>query len=147
LTGYLLSTWALEQLLLTPKDRQACYHAWFEARDPDADQLFISAVSPGELLADAEKSDDPIIRQAWRDEITNTIPRDFGHRILPFDLQTSMNWVSFRLYAPSGCNPLPEQETMAIATANVHGLIYVAPANVVLTHLKIKTVDPCQSGP
>lgn len=113
----LLDTCTLSELRL-PKPDAGVANA---VRDLDSDDLFVSAISIGEivkgvaLLADGQKKR---LLQSW----LQTLERYYGDRLLPIDLETCRMWGELTATAQKAGRTIPASDGLIAATARRHGL-------------------------
>jgi toxin FitB len=113
----LLDTCTLSELRL-PKPDAGVANA---VRDLDSDDLFVSAISIGEivkgvaLLADGQKKR---LLQSW----LQTLERYYGDRLLPIDLETCRMWGELTAAAQKAGRTIPVSDGLIAATARRHGL-------------------------
>jgi len=113
----LLDTCTLSELRL-PKPDAGVASA---IRDLDSDDLFVSAISIGEivkgvaLLADGQKKR---LLQSW----LQTLERYYGDRLLPIDLETCRMWGELTAAAQKAGRTIPVSDGLIAATARRHGL-------------------------
>ena len=113
----LLDTCTLSELRL-PKPDAGVASA---IRDLDSDDLFVSAISIGEivkgvaLLADGQKKR---LLQSW----LQTLERYYGDRLLPIDLETCRMWGELTATAQKAGRTIPASDGLIAATARRHGL-------------------------
>ena len=119
----LLDTCALSELRL-PKPDAGVASA---IRDLDSDDLFVSAISIGEivkgvaLLPDGQKKR---LLQSW----LQTLERHYGDRLLPIDLEICRMWGELTAAAQKAGRTIPASDGLIAATARRHGL-YVMTRN------------------
>lgn len=113
----LLDTCALSELRL-PKPDAGVASA---IRDLDSDDLFVSAITIGEivkgvaLLQDGQKKRQ---LQSW----LQTLERHYGDRLLPVDLETCRMWGELTAAAQKAGRTIPASDGLIAATARRHGL-------------------------
>lgn len=113
----LLDTCALSELRL-PKPDAGVARA---IQDLDSDDLFVSAVTIGEivkgvaLLADGQKKR---LLQSW----LRTLERHYGDRLLPIDQETCRMWGELTAAAQKAGRTIPASDGLIAATARQHGL-------------------------
>jgi predicted nucleic acid-binding protein len=113
----LLDTCALSELRL-PKPDAGVASA---IRDLDSDDLFVSAISIGEivkgvaLLPDGQKKR---LLQSW----LQTLERHYGDRLLPIDLEICRMWGELTAAAQKAGRTIPASDGLIAATARCHGL-------------------------
>jgi len=113
----LLDTCALSELRL-PKPDAGVTNA---IRELDSDDLFVSAISIGEivkgvaLLQDGQKKRG---LQSW----LRTLERHYGDRILPIDLETCRMWGELTAAAQKAGRTVTVSDGLIAATARRHGL-------------------------
>ena len=119
----LLDTCTLSELRL-PKPDAGVASA---IRDLDSDDLFVSAITIGEivkgvaLLQDGQKKRQ---LQSW----LQTLERHYGDRLLPIDLETCRMWGELTAAAQKAGRTIPASDGLIAATARRHGL-YIMPRN------------------
>jgi len=113
----LLDTCTLSELRL-PKPDAGVASA---IRDLDSDDLFVSAITIGEivkgvaLLQDGQKKRQ---LQSW----LQTLERHYGDRLLPVDLETCRMWGELTAAAQKAGRTIPASDGLIAATARRHGL-------------------------
>jgi predicted nucleic acid-binding protein len=113
----LLDTCTLSELRL-PKPDAGVASA---IRDLDSDDLFVSAITIGEivkgvaLLQDGQKKRQ---LQSW----LQTLERHYGDRLLPIDLETCRMWGELTAAAQKAGRTIPASDGLIAATARRHGL-------------------------
>jgi predicted nucleic acid-binding protein len=113
----LLDTCALSKLRL-PKPDAGVARA---IQDLDSDDLFVSAISIGEivkgvaLLHDGQKKR---LLQAW----LRTLERHYGDRLLPIDPETCRMWGELTAAAQKAGRTIAASDGLIAATARRHGL-------------------------
>ncbi len=113
----LLDTCALSELRL-PKPDAGVASA---VQDLDSDDLFVSAISIGEivkgvaLLEDGKKKR---LLQSW----LQTLERHYGDRLLPIDTETCHMWGELTAAAQKAGRTIPASDGLIAATARRHGL-------------------------
>ncbi|WP_135230007.1 type II toxin-antitoxin system VapC family toxin [Deinococcus fonticola] len=88
-------------------------------------QLYLSAITLGELEWGTEQVTDPARRAALRQWLTHSVLPDYLGRILPIDEQVMVTWA--RMVMASGLKPkqLPCMDALLAATALHHDLTLV----------------------
>lgn len=118
----LLGTVALRRFIA----RDPKLHEWLEGRDDD--RLHVTAISIGEVLAEAEANPNVQRRRRWVEVLTQEVPADFGPRLYSFDLAAAKRWsalrASFGETVPREVNPY---ELNIVAIALEKELEYIAP--------------------
>jgi predicted nucleic acid-binding protein len=90
-------------------------------RGLDSDDLFVSAISIGEivkgvaLLPDGQKKR---FLQSW----LRALERHYGDRLLPIDLETCRMWGELTAAAQKAGRTIPASDGLIAATARQHGL-------------------------
>ena len=136
--SYLLGTQALsDQLSADPDDP---VNTWVAGLSPQ-DKLFISVVSIGELLSTAEQHPNVVQRQNWRDRLNNFVPTEFSGLILPVSDAIARRWSTLR-FAQTNGEPISTEESLLVATAQVHGLTYVTEETEMLRMLGMRSFNP-----
>ncbi len=101
-------------------------HGWIDQRV--GDHLHVTALSIGEVLAQAEAKSDVRQRRLWIDRLTQELPADFGPRLHGFDLPAAKQWSAIRVglgeTMPADINPY---DLAVVAIALDRQLDYVAP--------------------
>ncbi len=122
MSEFLLGTVALRGFIAG--DRQL--HGWMEQRV--GDHLHVTAVSIGEVLAQAEAKSDVRQRRLWIERLTQELPADFGPRLHSFDLPAAKQWSAIRVALgetmPADINPY---DLSVVAIALDLQLEYIAP--------------------
>lgn len=107
--------------------QDSALHGWLEQRGDD-DHLHVTAVSIGEVLAQAEAKADVQQRRRWVEVLTSEIPADFGPRLHGYDLPAAKRWSAVRAgfgkALPKGINPY---DLTVVAVALEKDLDYIAP--------------------
>lgn len=119
----LLGTFALRRFIA----RDAVLHGWLERREEE-DHLHVTAISVGQVLAQAEALTDVQQRRRWIDVLTQEIPSDFGPRLHSFDMPAARRWsairASFDNHLQADIDPY---DLIVVAVALENSLDYVAP--------------------
>ncbi|MGC9945884.1 MAG: type II toxin-antitoxin system VapC family toxin [Bryobacteraceae bacterium] len=113
----LLDTCALSELRL-PKPDAGVANA---IRDLDSDDLFVSAISIGEIVkgvALLQQGHKKRLLQSW----LQTLERHYGDRLLPIDVETCRMWGELTAAAQKAGRTIPASDGLIAATARRHGL-------------------------
>jgi predicted nucleic acid-binding protein len=102
-------------------------HGWLAQREEE-DHLHVTAMSIGEVLAQAEAKTDVHQRRRWVEVLTSEVPADFGPRLHGYDLPAARRWSAVRaslgVELPAGINPY---DLTVVAVALEKDLAYIAP--------------------
>ncbi len=133
---YLLDTNVVSELR-KPKPHGAVL-AWIE--DLRDDQIFLSAVTLGELQAGVEltRRQDPSKAdqiEAWVDQVANSF------EVLPMDTACFREWARLMIGKPDRLT----EDAMVAATARVHGLIVATRNQRDFAQLNVAVVNPFQT--
>lgn len=138
MAGFLLDTNVISELV-RPSPSEAVL-AWFERRDPD--ELFLSALTIGELIRGVER----LAAGARRTRLETWVGVDLAHeffgRILPFDRDTAVIWGRLMGENDRRGTPRPAADAHLAATAIQHGLRLVARNTKDFVGLLEEVVDP-----
>lgn len=118
---WLLDTNAISELAL--RRMNDGIRAWFDART-DSNELFLSAVTAGELLRGALLLPSNHPRRGYLMRWAEDVLDEFGNRVLPFDTAVARTWAELMVGLPRGIN-VANQDTQIAATAAHHGHILV----------------------
>jgi len=113
----LLDTCVLSELRL-PKPDAGVARAM---RDLDSDDLFVSAISIGEIVKGVALLEDgrhKRLLQSW----LQVLERHYADRILPVDLETCRMWAELTAAAQKAGRTIPASDGLIAATARRHGL-------------------------
>lgn len=138
MAGYLLSTKALYEFVSGAASPCAKFQQWLSGLS-QADELYASEISLGELRTSIEAVSDLRIRNDWRLLIEGEIPRDFGARLLQFTGVAVEEWGLIRM---SGDPSLPAEETMIIGQAIANELPLIGPETPAHRTVGIRIIDP-----
>jgi len=91
---------------------------WLDAQ-PES-ELFLSAISLGELQSGAARLPDGMKKRSLLTWINNDLRQRFAGRVVPVDDRVGIGWGN--LLAAHWRQPLPTVDSLIAATALVHGL-------------------------
>lgn len=118
MTGFLLDTNVIsETIKRRPEERVV---AWLSKRSPD--ELFLSAITFGELARGARKLRDGARRQRYEHWIHRDLARQFAGRILPFDREAAAIWGEIMGDGDRRGRTRPAADASIAAIARRHGL-------------------------
>lgn len=113
----LLDTCALSELRL-PKPDAGVAKA---IEDLDSDDLFVSAISIGEIVKGIALLPDGQKKRSLRSWL-QTWERNYGDRLLPIDVETCRMWGEVTAAAQKAGRTVPASDGLIAATARRHGL-------------------------
>ena len=118
MNGFLLDTNVVSEL----RKRERCapkVNAWAQSIEPN--QNFLSVLVVGELRRGAilKRRTDRAAAHALEQWIAR-LTHFYGDRILPITLEIAQEWGRL-----SALRPIPPEDGLLVATANVHGLTFV----------------------
>jgi len=135
---YLLDTCLISELV--KKSPNASVLAWLDRQDED--QLYLSALTIGELqkgiskLADARKKEE---LQIW---LSSDLVSRFERRILNIDTEVAVRWVELIGEAERRGKRLPVIDSLIAATAAVHNLTVVTRNTGDLEECAVRVLNP-----
>jgi predicted nucleic acid-binding protein len=121
MTNYLLDTCIISEFT-RPKPNQKVL-AWLNS--VDADRLFLSAVTIGEIqrgIADLPPSNRRTLLEAWLQE---DISDQYAGRILPLDHDTFITWGRMIAHLKSRGRPMSVMDSLIAATVSHHKMVLV----------------------
>lgn len=133
--GYLLDTNVLSELRRKQPDPRVLQ--WFAQRP--AGTLYLSVLTLGEIRKGVEVLADQPRRLLLLDWIETELPAFFSGRILGIDTAVADRWG--RLVAQAG-QPLPAIDSLLVATAAQHGLIFVTRNMRDVQGLGVQLINP-----
>jgi hypothetical protein len=113
---------------------------WFEARNPV--QLFLSAITLGELVSGIRRLATAARRRALEQWLADVVVPQFEGRILPFDAEVAWRWGTLVAEAASLGRPRPAIDLQIAATAAHHGLVLVSRNAADFSGLGLDVVNP-----
>jgi len=113
---------------------------WFETCDP-AD-LFLSAVTIGELVAGIRRLASSARRRALEQWLEEVVVAQFQGRILAFDVEAAWRWGVLVAQATTLGRPRPAIELQIAAIAAHHGLVLVSRNAADFAGLGLDVVNP-----
>ena len=141
MAGYLLDTNVISEI---PRRTAAPeVEAWVDARD--ARDLFISAVTIGELTRGIYRLPIGRKRQRFQTWLDNDLARQFLGRVLPFEQLTAEIWGRLLGEAIRRGQSRPAIDTQIAATAIQHNLSLVTRNVSDFTNLDLEVIDPWES--
>ena len=138
--GWLLSLDALIALL-HGQDKK--FIEW--ARKKGAAKFFVSEATWATLRQQAE-AQPPFKRQEWLNRVDQQVPQQFGARLIPVDRQVWEKWSTISGNMESGKEP-PMDESIEIATALRHSLVYATKGSELAQAVRCPTENPWQPSP
>lgn len=117
--SWLLDTNVISEPLQRTPNRKVM--DWMDAQ-PES-ELFLSAITLGELQSGAARLPDGSKRRSLLTWINNDLRQRFAGRVLPIDERVGLAWGN--LTAASHRQPLPTVDSLIAATALAHGLTLV----------------------
>ena len=121
MTGFLIDTNVISE---TVKPRpEARVLAWFEDRSPS--ELFLAAITFGELVRGARKLENADRRRRYERWIRHDLARQFEGRILPFDREAAAIWGEIMAGGDRAGRPRPAVDAQIAAIARRHELTLV----------------------
>lgn len=137
---YLIDTCIISELVKpTPNNRVV---KWLDAVSSDA--LFLSVLTIGEIEKGLTKLPD----SKKKERLTlwlNTLLEDYNERILPVDLQVTINWGIIQGNAEQGGTPMSTIDGLIAATAFTHKLILVTRNESDFPVDKITIINPWEN--
>lgn len=121
MTGFLIDTNVISE---TVKRRpEARVLAWFEERTPT--ELYLAAVTVGELVRGARKLDNAGRRRGYEHWIQHDLAHQFEGRILPLDRDAAAIWGEIMAEGDRAGRPRPAVDAQIAAIARRHDLTLV----------------------
>lgn len=124
---------------MRPRPSAAVLH-WFEARDP-AD-LFLSAVTLGELVAGIRRLASSARRRALEQWLEEVVVAQFQGRILAFDVEAAWRWGVLVARAATLGRPRPAIDLQIATIAAHHDLVLVSRNAADFAGLGLEVVNP-----
>ena len=118
MTGFLLDTNVISETIKKRPEEKVV--AWLSKRSPD--ELFLSAITFGELARGARKLRDATRGQRYERWIHHNLARQFAGRILPFDREAAAIWGEIMGDGDRRGWMRPAADAMIAAIARRHGL-------------------------
>lgn len=132
--GWLLNTDALVEFLMG----SGPVVEW--AKTKTGGQLFVSEISWATLRGMAQADSNAVRRDDWLELVDREVPRTFGARLLPVNRVTLQRW---SLFAADKTAPKASiDESISIATALAHSLVYVTRDSELAKYLRVDTESP-----
>ncbi len=136
--GFLLDTNVVSELVRPAPHRRVV--DWVKKHRP-AD-LFLSAVTLGELVRGVVRLPAGSRRQALESWVAESLPGQFAGRILPFDQQVAVIWGELMGAADRAGGPRSAADAQIAATAMRHDLILVTRNTADFQDLKVIVLNP-----
>lgn len=140
MTSFLLDTNVLSESM-RPQPAVAVLR-WLEARDPA--NLYLSAITLGEIVAGIRKLADSARRRALEQWLLQNVVPQFNERILPFDADAAWRWGAFVAERSSAGRPRPAIDLQIAAIASHRKLVLVTRNAADFAGLDIEVVSPWQ---
>ena len=142
MNGFLLDTNVISETV-RPRPEPRVLN-WFRGRTPR--DLFLSAVTLGELVRGARKLDDPARSLRYRQWITQDLTRQFDGRILAFDDRAAAIWGEIMAAGDQAGCPRPALDAQIAAVARRHDLILATRNRRDFQNMDLPLVDPWRDG-
>lgn len=137
----MLDTNVVSELRRLPPDANVA--AWLDRQSPD--DLYLAALTVGELQRGACKLGDTRRGAAILHWIDTLVSVQFADRVLPFDLRCAMRWGRMMGEHDANGLTLPTADAQIAATALEHGLVPVTRNVEDFGRMVTKVVDPFAS--
>lgn len=138
MTGFLLDTNVIsETVKRRPEERVI---AWLSKRSPD--ELFLSAITFGELARGARKLRDAARRQRYEHWIHRELTRQFAGRILPCDREAAAIWGEIMGDGDRRGRTRPAADAWIAAVARRRELTVVTRNTADFTDMGVTLFDP-----
>ena len=137
MANYLLSTWALMDLISRKSDLPV--FQWIDSQQTASTQIYISVVSIGLAQAAIESHDNPILQRQFRESLQDVMESWPPENIVEFTLDVVAPWSLLvangdrlqtrkRLSDSAATVSLGQSDRMVVATALQRDLVLVEPA-------------------
>lgn len=118
---FLLDTCVISELIkLQPNEKVL---AWM--RDNDADSMYLSVLTFGEVAKGIEKAPDPVKKKTLQIWLENELKERFKHRILEIDMAVVSRWGKEQGKAELAGRPMSTIDGLIAVSGLVHGCIVV----------------------
>ncbi len=138
MSGFLLDTNVISETVRPRPEPRVL--SWFRERTPR--DLFLSAVTLGELVRGALKLDDPVRSLRYQQWITRDLARQFEGRILAFDDRAAVIWGEIMARADKSGRPRPALDAEIAAVARRHDLVLVTRNTGDFEDMELPLVNP-----
>ncbi len=122
---FLLDTCVISEL--SKKEPTLCVVQWISSVDES--NLFISALTIGEIYKGIEKLPDSVKKSTLYSWVAHDLEERFHNRILPFDSPVAATWGKMQARSESAGKPMPIIDGQIAATGSYHKLT-VATRNI-----------------
>ena len=137
----LLDTCVLSELRL-PKPHAGVANA---IQDFDDDELFVSAISIGEIVRGVALLQDGKKKRALQTWL-QTLEVHYGDRLLPVDLETCRMWGELTALAQKAGRTIPASDGLIAATARRHGLYIMSRNTADFEPAGVPLLNPWEDG-
>ncbi len=137
---FLLDTPLLSELLRAHTDDWSA--RWVDAFDED--EIYLSAITIGEVVQNIETEPDPDRRQALYDWLNEELLVRFHGRIIEPDLTTFIEWGKINVMTEGTGKTLSVVDALIAATVRVKGLVLITFNRDVFANLGLEVSDPWQ---
>ena len=135
---YLLDTNVISETMKPrPEPRVAVWFAEQRAGD-----LYLSAITFGELVRGARKHRDEGRRQVYETWIRDDLAKQFKGRVLPFDAEAAVIWGDLLAAGDRSGLPLPVVDAQIAAVARRHGMTVVTRNVRDFSLMSVPLLDP-----
>ena len=138
MNGFLLDTNVISETVRPRPEPRVL--SWFRERTPR--DLFLSAVTLGELVRGALSVGDPARSLRYQQWISRDLTRQFGGRILAFDDRAAVIWGEIMGAADKAGRPRPALDAQIAAVALRHNLVLATRNTGDFQDLELPLVDP-----
>lgn len=137
---FLLDTPLLSELLRAHTDDWSA--RWVDAFDED--EIYLSAITIGEVVQNIETESDPDRRQALYDWLNEELLVRFHGRIIEPDLETFIEWGKINAMMEGTGKSLSVVDALIAATVRAKGLVLITFNRDVFANLGLEVSDPWQ---
>jgi len=137
---FLLDTPLLAELLRAHAEDWSA--RWVDAFDED--EIYLSAITIGEVVQNIETEPDPDRRQALYDWLNEELLVRFHGRIIEPDLTTFIEWGKINVMTEGTGKTLSVVDALIAATVRVKGLVLITFNRDVFANLGLEVSDPWQ---
>jgi len=141
--SYLLDTNVVSELVASRPNANVV--DWLDA--VDAEQVFLSVITVGELKGGIERLPDSRRRRRLINWLNGDLLVRFGERVLPIDTQVALAWGTLVAETRAAGTPIPAIDSLLAATAAVHGLTLVTRNVGDFEAAGIPLLNPWQDNP
>lgn len=141
--SYLLDTNVVSELVASRPNANVV--DWLDA--VDAEQVFLSVITVGELKGGIERLPDSRRRRRLINWLNGDLLVRFGDRVLPIDTQVALAWGTLVAETRAAGTPIPAIDSLLAATAAVYGLTLVTRNVGDFEATGIPLLNPWQDNP